>query len=104
LIGKKVIIATNFGGGSAPDWGPPPEKPPANADKNWYDNQSRKGTEITAEIVGVADNRSMDDKQNYVTLGWAGNSPSQFIGNMMKPPLKLATKDAKHSTKRWESG
>jgi ABC-type antimicrobial peptide transport system permease subunit len=71
LIGKKVILNYDSGGGTAPDWGNPPEKPPNNAGKEWYDSQSKKGGEITAEIIGVADNKTMDDSQNYISLAWA---------------------------------
>jgi putative ABC transport system permease protein len=71
LIGKKVILTYDFGGGSAPDWGNPPVKPPANAGKEWYESQSKKGIDISAEIIGVADNKTMDDNQNYISLAWA---------------------------------
>lgn len=71
LIGKRLIINYQNGGpGSAPDWGPLPEKPPLNADKSWWEEQSKKGLDIPAEIVGVADNKTMDDNQNYISLNW----------------------------------
>lgn len=68
LIGKKVILVMN--GGSYPDWGTLPPEPPQNADKSWWDAQQSKDINLTAEIVGVADNGSMDDKQNYISLAW----------------------------------
>lgn len=71
LIGKKVVFVMKNGGGSAPDWGPLPEKPPMNADKEWWEKQSNKSIEITAEIVGVAQNSAMDDSQNYINIAWA---------------------------------
>lgn len=70
IIGKKVVLNFDMGG-STPDWGPLPEKPPMNADKSWWEAQSKKGVSITAEIVGVANNATMDDRQNYVNLAWA---------------------------------
>ena len=69
LIGKKVDLTTQ--GGNYPDWGDLPPKPPLDADKSWWDTQQSKDLQITAEIVGVADNSSMDDKQSYVSLSWA---------------------------------
>jgi ABC-type antimicrobial peptide transport system permease subunit len=71
LIGKKVLLSFDSGGNSTPDWGNPPEKPPINADKDWYETQSKKGVDVTAEIIGVTDNKSMDDGQNYISLAWA---------------------------------
>ncbi len=70
LIGKRVILAYEAGG-SSPDWGPLPEKPPENADKEWWEAQSRKSIDIPATIVGVADNKMMDDSQNFINLAWA---------------------------------
>lgn len=70
LIGKRVTLA-HEAGGSNPDWGPPPQKPPQNADKEWWEEQSKKSIDIPATIVGVADNKMMDDSQNFVTLAWA---------------------------------
>lgn len=69
LLGKKVILS--FDGGMSPDWGTPPVKPPLNADKTWWESQQKKAIEIPAEIVGVADNGAMDDKQSYISLAWA---------------------------------
>ena len=71
LIGQKVVFSMQLGGGSAPDWGPLPEKPPVNADKSWYDARNDQAREITAEIVGVAQNSAMDDSQNYINIAWA---------------------------------
>lgn len=71
LIGKKVILMMETGGGNAPDWGPLPEKPPMNADKSWYESQSQKTKEIPVEIIGVADNSSMDDSQNFINIAFA---------------------------------
>ena len=71
LVGKKVIFNMKTGGGSAPDWGPLPAKPPQNADKEWWEAQNNKTTEITAEIVGVAENSAMSDDQNYINIAWA---------------------------------
>lgn len=71
LIGQNVVMDFEAGGGSAPDWGDLPEQPPMNADKDWYEAHQKTGVEIRAEIVGVADNRTLDDSQNYISLGWA---------------------------------
>lgn len=72
LIGKKVVFNSKMGGpGSGVDWGPAPEKPPVNADESWYKAQSNKGIDIEAEIVGVADNGTIGDGQNYINLAWA---------------------------------
>jgi ABC-type antimicrobial peptide transport system permease subunit len=62
LIGKKVMLAYNMGGNNSPDWGELPAKPPLNADKDWYESQSKNNLEVWAEIVGVTD---------YISLGWA---------------------------------
>lgn len=68
LIGKKAILTLN--GGNFPDWGTPPSQDLFNGQKN--DSTTRPADlEISAEIVGVADNGSMDDKQNYISMAWA---------------------------------
>lgn len=67
-IGKKVVFLLK---GSSPDWGALPEKPPMNASKDWWDSQNSKTVEITAEIVGVAENSAMNDSQNYINIAWA---------------------------------
>lgn len=69
LVGKKVVL--HMGGGSTPDWGPAPPKPPLNADKEWWESQNEHSVEITAEIIGVADSTVFDDYQNYISLDWA---------------------------------
>lgn len=69
LIGKKVVL--NFDAGNAPDWGTPPERPPENASKEWNDAQQKRNLIITAEIVGVANNKNMNDNQSYITIAWA---------------------------------
>ncbi len=72
LIGQKVIFNSKMGGpGSGIDWGPAPEKPPANADESWYKSQQNKGIDIEAEIVGVADNGTVGDGANYINIAWA---------------------------------
>ena len=71
LLGKHVLLTYDMGPGSGPDWGNPPAKPPQGAGKEWYDNQTNWAIEIPVEIVGIADNKAMDDKQNYVTLAFA---------------------------------
>lgn len=71
LVGKKVLLNYQMGGGMAPDWGPLPEKPPLNADRAWYESRGNIGEEIPAEIVGVSDGGSIDDGQSYITIGWA---------------------------------
>jgi putative ABC transport system permease protein len=71
LLGQRVLLTYDMGPGSGPDWGNPPAKPPQNAGKEWYDNQTNSAIEIPVEIVGIADNKAMDDKQNYVTLAFA---------------------------------
>lgn len=69
LIGQKVLLNYRWGG-SAPDWGDLPQKPPTNADREWYETQGNKGIEIPAEIVGVTAGGLLDDGQSYITLGW----------------------------------
>ncbi len=73
LIGKKVIMNSKMGGGggSGIDWGPAPEKPPINADEEWYKSQNNNGIDIEAEIVGVADNGTVGDGSSYINLAWA---------------------------------
>lgn len=71
LIGKKVAFTMKNGGGNAPDWGPLPEKPPVNAGKEWWESRQNQSIEITAEIVGVAQNSAMSDSQNYINIAWA---------------------------------
>lgn len=70
LIGKKAIVSLGIGGGSAPDWGALPEKPPMNADKEWYEAQNNKSLEIPLEIVGVLGGGVLDSGQSYITLGF----------------------------------
>jgi len=71
LVGKKAILSYDGGGGSVPDWGPLPQKPPENADKDWWDSQQKKGINIEAEIVGVVDDRTTDNGQSYINIAWA---------------------------------
>jgi len=70
LVGQKVVFNVKTGA-SAPDWGPLPEKPPIDADKDWWESQNDKSREITAEIIGVAENSAMEDNQNYINIAWA---------------------------------
>jgi len=70
LIGKRIVFNMKMGG-NAPDWGPLPEKPPMNADKEWWEAHNDDVHEITAEIVGIAKNSAMDDNQNYINIAWA---------------------------------
>lgn len=70
LIGQKVLLNYRWGGGSGPDWGDLPAKPPINADREWYEAQGNKGIEIPAEIVGVTAGGLLDDGQSYITLAW----------------------------------
>ncbi|MCX6808781.1 MAG: ABC transporter permease [Candidatus Berkelbacteria bacterium] len=77
LLGKKVLFSSDKGAGY-PDWGDLPPKPPFNADKSWWDSQNQGSLEISAEIVGVANNSSMDSQQNYITLGWAHKLMTQL--------------------------
>lgn len=72
LIGKKVVFNSKMGGGgSGVDWGPAPAKPPQNAGEEWYKSQDKNGIDIEAEIIGVADNGTVGDGQNYVNIAWA---------------------------------
>lgn len=71
LIGKKAVLNYGGGGGARPDWGKPPEKPPQNADKSYWENIDKNGVPIEAEIIGVVDDSMGDTGQNYVTLAWA---------------------------------
>ncbi len=70
LLGKNIVF-TMKRGGSAPDWGELPPKPPVNADKEWWEAQQDKETLITAEIVGVAESSTFDDSLNYINIAWA---------------------------------
>lgn len=69
LIGKNVVFVLK--GGSAPDWGSLPERPPQNAGKEWWEAQNQKTIEIKAEIVGVTSSSGFDDSQNYINIAWA---------------------------------
>jgi ABC-type antimicrobial peptide transport system permease subunit len=80
LIGQKVVFNSKMGGpGTAVDWGALPEKPPENADESWYKSQSNKGVDIEAEIVGVADNGTVGDGQNYINIAWARRLNTQVM-------------------------
>lgn len=71
LIGRHVIFVYKGGGGSAPDWGVLPVKPPANADENWYKSQENNSIDIPAEIVGITKSGAIDDGQSYINIAWA---------------------------------
>lgn len=72
ILGKKIIFTMGGGGGEVPDWGGLlPVKPPQNANKEWWEEQSKKSIEIKAEIVGVAKSAGFDDSQNYINIAWA---------------------------------
>ncbi len=71
LVGKKILLNFRAGGGSAPDWGELPAKPPVEANKEWYDAQNKAGIEIPVEIIGVTDNGALDDGQSYINIAWA---------------------------------
>lgn len=98
LIGKKVIFNTKMGGpGSGVDWGPLPEKPPVNADENWYKSQSNKGIDIEAEIVGVANNDTVGDGQNYINIAWARRLNTQVSWQQDKEAQQKANEAQKQS-------
>lgn len=69
LIGNHVILSMD--GGMNPDWGDLPPKPDIKSDGSWGKDENNKQIDIKAEIVGIADNGTMDDKQNYISLAWA---------------------------------
>lgn len=71
LIGKRALLNYKWGGGSAPDWGARPEKPPPDADKQWYEGKQNQSIDIPAEIVGVTSSGALDDGTSYITLNWA---------------------------------
>lgn len=71
LVGQKVMLNYRWGGGSAPDWGDLPAKPPVGADREWYEAQSKLGIDIPVEIVGITKSGALDDGQSYISLGWA---------------------------------
>lgn len=73
-IGKNMVFILD--GNMTPDWGPLPEKPPMNQDKDWWDEQSKKTKEIKAEIVGVVSG-GMDSNQSFVSLDWARKMQTQ---------------------------
>lgn len=70
LLGKNLLLQIKSGGCNAPDWGNPPEKPPTTGDSKDFCNKMQT-VEIPAEIVGVADNSSIDDGQSYINIAWA---------------------------------
>lgn len=79
LIGQKVVMTYESGGGGGPDWGPLPEKPPINADESWWKEHGNKNIEITAEIIGVANNATMSDDQNYINIAWGRRLMTQVF-------------------------
>ncbi|MFH1207124.1 MAG: ABC transporter permease [Patescibacteria group bacterium] len=70
LIGQHVVFM--FGGMEIPDWGGlEPEKPPEGDNKDWWEQQQKKTIEVKVEIVGIAQNSTFDDSQNFITLAWS---------------------------------
>lgn len=67
LIGKTVVLTAK---GWYSGYGVEPEKPPRDADKDWWEAQEKKTHEIEAEIIGVLP-PGMNDYQSYVSLAWA---------------------------------
>lgn len=74
VIGKHMLLSTD--GQMTPDWGPEPEKPPVNASKEWWDNQSKNSKEVSVEIVGVTAG-GMNSRQSYISLDWAKRMMTQ---------------------------
>lgn len=74
VVGKNMILMLD--GYSSPDWGPLPEKPPQNADKDWYDEQGKKTKEIKAEIVGVSGG-GISGSASYISMDWARKLQTQ---------------------------
>lgn len=74
VVGKKMIFILD--GNNTPDWGPEPEKPPANADKDWWEAQNKISKEIKAEIVGVTSGGT-DSRQSFISLDWARKMQTQ---------------------------
>ncbi|MEI7792026.1 MAG: FtsX-like permease family protein [Candidatus Berkelbacteria bacterium] len=95
LIGQKVVfnLKNGGGGGSGVDWGTPPAQPPANADDSWYKEQGNKGIEIEAEIVGVADNGTVGDGQNYINIAWARRLNTQVVWEWDKEAQQKADQE-----------
>lgn len=73
-VGKNMIFIMD--GYNTPDWGPLPEKPPTNANKEWWDEQGKIQKEVKAEIVGVTSGGT-DSRQNFITLDWARKMQTQ---------------------------
>lgn len=71
LLTKKVLLNIKMGGGSAPDWGPLPEKPPQQADKSWYESRNNDSVDVPATIVGISNSGALDNGQSYITVDWA---------------------------------
>lgn len=71
LIGKNAVFIFE-GAAEVPDWnGMTPEKSPEEGDnKDWWDGQQKKTVELNVEIVGIAQNSTFDDSQNYINIAW----------------------------------
>lgn len=106
LIGKKVILNSFKGGMESFDWGPPPEKPPINADKEWYESRSRQGTDLPVEIVGVSSNGNLDGGGSYISLAWARrlmvNVSWQIDEAKMKAQQKAQEEQQRQSGKQYQ--
>lgn len=107
LIGKKVILNSYKGGMEGFDWGPPPEKPPINADKSWYEERSRQGIDIPVEIVGISSNGNLDGGGSYISLAWARrlliNVSWQFDDQKMKEQQEAQEEQNRNSKNRFEN-
>jgi putative ABC transport system permease protein len=98
IIGKRVVFNSKMGGSPASgiDWGPAPSKPPVNADESyWKGDGSNKGIDVYAEIVGVADNGTVGDGQNYINLAWARRLNTQV---RWEPPKCQKNEDCQQNT------
>jgi len=100
MIGKKIVLRMKMGGGTGPDWGPLPEKPPIDGDgKDWYEQHRNDNTEITATIVGVAQNSAMDDSQNYINIAWANKLMTQVRWEWDDSAQKACNDESKNGSR-----
>ena len=99
VIGKNMILLLD--GGSSPDWGPLPQKPPQNADKDWWDTQSKNPKEIKAEIVGVSG--GMEASQNYISMDWARKLQTQVRWEYDNEAQKKAQEENKGKDQKFNN-
>lgn len=103
VVGKNMILILD--GNNTPDWGPEPEKPPANADKEYWESLEKKTKEIKLEIVGVTSG-GMDSEQSYITMDFARKMQTQVRWEWDEEANKKyqEEQDAKRQQEKFGSG